>query len=174
MSYAYPHGGTAVPRSFSHRKHFVEPPNSPVRLTRKLLVTTRRWLAELHTNIRSSMPCLRCRGRRERKDLWREAWWLFRRGANFANAIILMWAFVLWWGERTVFESAVSTCLWETWEKWVRVLATFINILQMSVSVLIRHSSITAPKCNPTPCRLRCRSTIGRSSHLSRQTLAAL
>ncbi|OXV06920.1 hypothetical protein Egran_05313 [Elaphomyces granulatus] len=118
MSYAYPHGGTAAPQSFSHRKHFVEPPNSPERLTRKLLVTTRRWLAELHTNIRSSMSCLRCRGRRERRDLWREAWWSFRRGANFANAIILMWAFVLWWGERTVFESAVSTCLWETWEKW--------------------------------------------------------
>lgn len=168
MSYAYPHSGTIVPRSFSHRNHFAEPPNPQGRLTRTLLVTTQRWLAKLPTNVRSSMSCLRCRGRRERRDFWRDAWWKFRRGANVANALILMWAFILWWGERTVFEDTVSSCLWETWEKWVRVLATFYMLQTiMTVLVLTRRVSITAPKCNPTPCRLHCRSTIGRSPHIS-------
>lgn len=35
------------------------------------------------------------------------------------NALILLWCFTLWWGERTVFRDTLATCAWNNWEKWV-------------------------------------------------------
>lgn len=42
-----------------------------------------------------------------------------RRLFTVANAVILVWLFALWRGERTVFQEAIDRCLWESWEKWV-------------------------------------------------------
>lgn len=33
--------------------------------------------------------------------------------------LIALWAIVLWWGERYVFNSHVARCQWEKWEAWV-------------------------------------------------------
>jgi len=42
----------------------------------------------------------------------------FRRLATLANALVLLWAVVLYWGERGVFDGAVDACHWDRWEAW--------------------------------------------------------
>ncbi|KAL5357353.1 hypothetical protein BJX96DRAFT_11213 [Aspergillus floccosus] len=37
---------------------------------------------------------------------------------NVKNALILLWCFTLWWGERTVFRDTLASCAWDNWEKW--------------------------------------------------------
>ena len=34
-------------------------------------------------------------------------------------ALVLLWAYVLWSGEKGGFRSKISSCRWEKWEKWV-------------------------------------------------------
>ncbi|MCJ1242881.1 hypothetical protein MMC30_000077 [Trapelia coarctata] len=33
-------------------------------------------------------------------------------------ALVIIWIFVLWWGERLVFRRSVAKCRWESWEQW--------------------------------------------------------
>ncbi len=33
--------------------------------------------------------------------------------------VMLVWVYVLWWGEESVFNSHVQACGWEGWENWV-------------------------------------------------------
>ncbi len=35
------------------------------------------------------------------------------------NALVVLWIWTLWWGERTVFRDSVESCVWSDWEKWV-------------------------------------------------------
>ncbi|KAI5841824.1 Metallo-dependent phosphatase-like protein [Morchella snyderi] len=37
---------------------------------------------------------------------------------SIRNAVRLSWVLLVWWGERTVFESAIRECAWENWEDW--------------------------------------------------------
>lgn len=38
---------------------------------------------------------------------------------TIANALVVLWLFTLWWGERTVFQESLEACAWENWEQWV-------------------------------------------------------
>lgn len=38
---------------------------------------------------------------------------------SLPTALVLLWAFVLIWGERVVFERRVNQCQWRQWETWV-------------------------------------------------------
>lgn len=38
---------------------------------------------------------------------------------SLPTALILLWAVVLIWGERLVFERRVDQCQWHRWETWV-------------------------------------------------------
>lgn len=42
-----------------------------------------------------------------------------RRLLSFPHLLALFWFFVLLYGERWVFNSKVSSCDWDHWEKWV-------------------------------------------------------
>jgi hypothetical protein len=46
--------------------------------------------------------------------------WNFRRLFSLANALVVIWWVVLYWGEKGVFNSTIESCNWEAWEKWVR------------------------------------------------------
>ncbi|KAL3465079.1 hypothetical protein BJX64DRAFT_253736 [Aspergillus heterothallicus] len=46
----------------------------------------------------------------------RTARWLF----TITNGLILLWIWTLWWGERGVFQESIGSCVWNSWEKWVR------------------------------------------------------
>jgi hypothetical protein len=38
---------------------------------------------------------------------------------SFPHALVVVWVFVLLWGERWVFRSRVDRCRWSSWEDWV-------------------------------------------------------
>lgn len=45
--------------------------------------------------------------------------WNPRRLMSLPHLLVALWALLLLWGERWVFERAVEACEWETWERWV-------------------------------------------------------
>lgn len=57
--------------------------------------------------------------RRDRRDLQGCATYILKRVFTIANAVIVIWAYTLWWGERTVFQQSIDACAWGNWERWV-------------------------------------------------------
>jgi hypothetical protein len=45
--------------------------------------------------------------------------WHLRRLLSLPHILIVLWALLLLWGERWVFENRIKACQWENWEKWV-------------------------------------------------------
>ena len=43
----------------------------------------------------------------------------WRNVLSLANALVVIWWVVVYWGERGAFNSAVRSCNWNTWENWV-------------------------------------------------------
>ncbi|KAE9991801.1 hypothetical protein EG327_010902 [Venturia inaequalis] len=43
---------------------------------------------------------------------------LLRRVFGLGNVLILLWVYVTYWGERTVFDRAIEECDWRHWESW--------------------------------------------------------
>ncbi|KAJ5875344.1 uncharacterized protein N7473_012691 [Penicillium subrubescens] len=74
-----------------------------------LPATAKQWFAE------GAASFGRTRGRRDVRGM---AVLGFRRLFTVANAVVLMWLFTIWYGERTVFQEAIDRCVWESWEKW--------------------------------------------------------
>lgn len=109
MSYAYPRsaGASSLPsfNSVTGRASGV------VRqVLEGLPATAKEWFAEGAAGFR------RTRGRSDARGM---AAMVLRRLFTVANAVVVMWLFTLWWGERTVFQEAFDRCVWESWEKWV-------------------------------------------------------
>jgi len=42
-----------------------------------------------------------------------------RRIWSFPHLLVVLWVFVLLWGERWVFHTKVEKCHWSNWESWV-------------------------------------------------------
>jgi hypothetical protein len=38
---------------------------------------------------------------------------------SIPTAVILLWIYTIWWGERRIFEDHINQCLWDSWEEWV-------------------------------------------------------
>jgi hypothetical protein len=49
----------------------------------------------------------------------RRADWSFRRWFTLANALVVLWWVVLYWGERGAFDGGIESCSWDRWEDWV-------------------------------------------------------
>lgn len=43
----------------------------------------------------------------------------WKRVFSLANALVVIWWVVVYWGERGAFDSAVGGCNWDAWEDWV-------------------------------------------------------
>jgi hypothetical protein len=50
---------------------------------------------------------------------WKRGEWSCRQAVTLVKALVLLWWVVLYWGETGTFHSAVESCRWERWEKWV-------------------------------------------------------
>ncbi|KIX01569.1 uncharacterized protein Z518_09295 [Rhinocladiella mackenziei CBS 650.93] len=37
---------------------------------------------------------------------------------SLPSALVLLWVFVLFWGERLIFQRSTTPCLWQQWESW--------------------------------------------------------
>ncbi|KAK9364566.1 Metallo-dependent phosphatase-like protein [Lipomyces kononenkoae] len=44
--------------------------------------------------------------------------YVFKQLFTLVNILRLVWVFVLWWGERGVFERSIRACQWNSWEHW--------------------------------------------------------
>ena len=91
-----------------------------------------------------------------------------QRMFTVANAVILLWIAVLWWGERTVFRQSVENCVWDGWEKWVYAFPFLPFRCLLIIFVYI------ATICHSASCCLHCGSATGRCSYLSRSSLAPI
>jgi hypothetical protein len=109
MSYAYPRsaGASSLP-SFNSISGSAS--GRIWQALERLPSTAKQWVAE------GTAGFGRTRGRTDARGLARL---VLRRLFTVANALILVWLFTLWRGERTVFQEAIDRCLWESWEKWV-------------------------------------------------------
>ena len=152
--------------SRSARDHFIEPPS----IIERFFTALPGSLAVLVQKI-LGLPkfALVNSGTLRVPRTWQEARQRFHpRGLlNLPNAFIIIWIFVLLWGERWVFERSISACQWGSWERWVS-LRFFQRTLHSSL-----HHSIIATDSNPSSLDISCRPSIDRPSYLPRPAMAA-
>lgn len=99
----------------SSRNHFVEPPSILDRifthLPRSMAVHIRQWISL--PNFTSTKPS-------RVVPLFQKGWWnMTYRSIYLPHILIVLWVFILLWGERWVFNSSVVACDWKKWERWV-------------------------------------------------------
>lgn len=112
MSYAYPRstGASSLP-SFGSKL-----PSSRLGLVNqtwdRVPSAAKQWFSEGVASLRSSRP----RSRREVQSTLKLG---LKRLFRITSAVIVLWLFTLWWGERAVFQESIDACAWEAWEAWV-------------------------------------------------------
>ncbi|PYI28693.1 hypothetical protein BP00DRAFT_376841 [Aspergillus indologenus CBS 114.80] len=108
MSYAYPHSHGAGSGSYrpSSREDDMEKATLSKQMREYLPSWTQQWAKELTNGIQSRDGAL---------SLLRR---IFRCIFTITNALVVLWACTLWWGERTIFQDSVQACAWGNWEKW--------------------------------------------------------
>lgn len=112
MIYAYPRstGASSLP-SFDSKLHSSR--SGLVNQTwDRVPSAAKQWVSEGVANLRSSRP-------RSRRELQSTLKLVLKRLFRITNAVIALWLFTLWWGERTVFQESIEACAWEAWEAWV-------------------------------------------------------
>lgn len=91
--------------------------------------------------------------------------WTLRSFLNIPLALILIWLFVLRWGEQTVFKHMIGDCAWDRWENWV----CDESHNRWRNELLTRT---TASWSESTSCCSYRRSSTGGPSHLSWPSMA--
>lgn len=72
---------------------------------------------------------------------------------TIVNALVVLWLFALWWGERTVFQESLEMCDWGNWEQWVS--GFFVGRIETSIStndwflVSLKMPRLTASPSSP-------------------------
>ena len=110
MSYAYLHAAGPSPPRTSQRSVYEDVLDSIILLGRRAVAKGQSAL----TLVSDIGP-------------WAIAQWTIRRTFTVANAVILLWIYALWWGERSVFRESVRKCAYDGWERWVWNPPTFFS-----------------------------------------------
>lgn len=164
MSYAYPN----APFHPARRNSTSGLSNILVQIQNALPPWAQQWIAELRAQSRAG----RRRSPSELKAMGRST---IRRMVTIANALILFWVWILWWGERTVFQESLEGCSWGEWEKWVCIVLDSLDSLDYNYGWKLMVTLIViAVACYSSPCRIRRRSAISRSPYVSRTAVAAV
>lgn len=83
---------------------------APDSLGEQIRETVQSWTHRLHQQTRAVVSSgVRTGGMRR----------LLRRTVTLANGLVVLWVWMLWWGERRVFEDSLEGCAWDQWETWV-------------------------------------------------------
>lgn len=112
MSYAYPRstGASSLPsfdsKLSSSRSGLVN------QIWDRVASAAKQWFSEGVANLRSSKPV-------SRREVQSTVKLVLKRLFRVTNAVIVLWLFTVWWGERTVFQESMDACAWEAWEAWV-------------------------------------------------------
>lgn len=128
---------TSFPRR-STRDHVVDPPS----LTDRFFAALPDGLAVLLQGI-----LVRVRHAIANSDTlriprnWQEMQHRFNPRAlpNLPNTLVLIWIFVLLWGERWVFDWSINDCQWGKWEKWVSMALSSIPLADLPDTADIRE-----------------------------------
>lgn len=104
--------------SHSTRDHFVEPPSILERVISGLpsglgVQMQRLWDRQSYESISTHPSKIPRVLRRAQSD------WNVRRLLSLPHLLVVVWALVLLWGERWVFQSSIEACEWRKWERWV-------------------------------------------------------
>lgn len=78
----------------------------------RVIPAAKQWIEEGVDTIRSSRPKTRDEAKNQAKAVLKAL-------VSIPSAVVLLWVFTLWWGERTVFQESIDACAWEAWETWV-------------------------------------------------------
>ncbi|KAF4266511.1 hypothetical protein CNMCM8812_002712 [Aspergillus fumigatus] len=119
MSYSYPRSDSAHAYRSTRRGRFAEPTDLHGRLTQALPLWARTWVTDLREG---RMPAALSEAKIDYNGagLQKICWRFVRRVFTVPIALILLWFWTLWWGERTVFQESLDKCVWDKWEKWPR------------------------------------------------------
>ncbi|KAE8155231.1 hypothetical protein BDV25DRAFT_146361 [Aspergillus avenaceus] len=116
MSYSYASASADSYRP-AHRDYSTESSKSG-RLVDILPPWGRHWVAEIQARwIRSANGTETSRSRGWNKTSISR---MVRGIFTLTNALVVLWFYTLWWGERTVFHASLEQCAWENWENWPR------------------------------------------------------
>ena len=70
----------------------------------------------------------------------------WKRLFSLANALVVIWWVVVYWGERGAFNGAVGSCNWNAWEDWV---------CHIVAACVVRTNLGLGRRSQPSPTRLR-------------------
>lgn len=101
------------------------------------------------------------------RRMWNSRRTLTRRHIlNLPNVFVVLWIFVLLWGEKWVFQSSIDACDWSKWERWVGLFP------RSSLEHLLIH--YVAQKCHTSPPHTPRRPSDSRSTYIYRPSMAPL
>lgn len=125
MTYAYPRstGASSLPSLAPGKK----PPNVLSRAWYRVSPLAKEWITDGNAAYGFGKG-------RDKNDIQTSPLRILRRVFTVTNAIILLWIFTLWWGERSVFQDSLEACAWEKWEKWVSRQRTLSILVQFNRS----------------------------------------
>lgn len=108
----------------STRDHFIDPPSILDRffaaLPRGLAVLLQSILVRTNHTIAESTTLRIPRTGQEARHRFN-----LRALLNLPNTFVLLWIFVLLWGERWVYAWSINACQWGKWERWVSLNFSF-------------------------------------------------
>lgn len=133
MSYAYPRstGASSLP-SYKSASSASTQSSSFVYQALNQLPAAKQWVEEGVAAIGSQRP-------RGRGEIQSSAKRTLKRLFTVANAVILIWVFTLWWGERTVFQEHIDACVWDNWEHWVGYDRAELGAIRFLVHLYSNH-----------------------------------
>lgn len=78
------------------------------------------------------------KGRRRSTGGTRPGTWqhiVYRRILSLPTALVLLWIFLLHWGERSLFSNDVNSCNWESWEQWVGLGTFYLDSVEADLNL---------------------------------------
>ena len=116
-SYSYPHTAGVNPYHPRHRDSFTEP-TTWESLREMLPLWTTQWIVDLRAYW-TRLTATGEEGARSRAAMKSSLRAVPGRLFTIVNALVVLWLFTLWWGERNVFQESLEMCDWGNWEQWV-------------------------------------------------------
>lgn len=101
--------------------------------------------------------------------------WNIRRLLTVPYGLIVLWMVLIWWGERRVFQQRIDECDWNTWEHWVCLATSHLDMIHLlGVPAKLTPIHNVAPRSHSSSSRLYSRSPTSRSTYLSRSSMAVV
>jgi hypothetical protein len=121
MSYhaSSPYSSKSKPASYTYNR-FREPDKDfgeEIMSRVQYVIDAAKRVGDVVASIMSEDYLRRKRGTPYSEEVKRKGWW--RQAVTVVLALQCLWAYTLYWGERSVYSRAIWDCDWRWWEQWV-------------------------------------------------------